>query len=190
MDLENIQNRDTAYTGLPSGFRDLDDLTSGLQPGNLIVIAARPGVGKSSLATNIARNVAIGRHPVALFSLEMSRYEIGMRLLCSEAKVAWDRIRNKRVGPDDWSRVVQAAEVLHDVPLHIVDAGNVNIVDIRAKARRMPRRTSAWSSTIKILIVPLLALRREGVRPRGSHPRASIRSPGFLRYPRRGPASC
>ena len=60
VDLENIQNRDTAYTGLPSGFRDLDDLTSGLQPGNLIVIAARPGVGKSSLATNIARNVAIG----------------------------------------------------------------------------------------------------------------------------------
>ena len=114
VDLENIQNRDTAYTGLPSGFRDLDDLTSGLQPGNLIVIAARPGVGKSSLATNIARNVAIGRHPVALFSLEMSRYEIGMRLLCSEAKVAWDRIRNKRVGPDDWSNVVQAAEVLHD----------------------------------------------------------------------------
>ena len=154
VDLENIQNRDTAYTGLPSGFRDLDDLTSGLQPGNLIVIAARPGVGKSSLATNIARNVAIGRHPVALFSLEMSRYEIGMRLLCSEAKVAWDRIRNKRVGPDDWSRVVQAAEVLHDVPLHIVDAGNVNIVDIRAKARRM--RTGRQG--LELIIVDYLQL--------------------------------
>ena len=154
VDLENIQNRDTAYTGLPSGFRDLDDLTSGLQPGNLIVIAARPGVGKSSLATNIARNVAIGRHPVALFSLEMSRYEIGMRLLCSEARVAWDRIRNKRVGPDDWSRVVQAAEVLHDVPLHIVDAGNVNIVDIRAKARRM--RTGRQG--LELIIVDYLQL--------------------------------
>ena len=74
---------------------------------------------------------------MALFSLEMSRFEIGMRLLCAEARVPWDRIRNKRVGPTDWTNVVHAAEVLHDAPLHIVDSGNVNIVDIRAKARRM-----------------------------------------------------
>jgi replicative DNA helicase len=137
VDLENIQNREARYTGLPTGFIDVDDLTSGLQPGNLVVIAARPGVGKSSLATNIARNVAVSGHPVAMFSLEMSRNEIGMRLLCSEAGVPWDRIRSKRVEPHHWSRVVQAAEILHDAPLHIVDAGNVNIVDIRAKARRM-----------------------------------------------------
>ena len=137
LDLESIQNRDSAYTGLASGFRDLDDLMSGLQPGNLLIIAARPGIGKSSLATNIARNVSVDGHPVALFSLEMSRFEIGMRLLCAEARVPWDRIRNKRVGPTDWTNVVHAAEVLHDAPLHIVDAGNVNIVDIRAKARRM-----------------------------------------------------
>jgi replicative DNA helicase len=136
-DLESIQNRESAYTGLPTGFRDIDDLTSGLQPGNLVVVAARPGVGKSSLAMNMARNVAVAGHAVAVFSLEMSRYEIGMRLLCAEARVPWDRIRNKRVGPEDWTNVVQAAEVLHDAPLHIVDAGNVNIVDIRAKARRM-----------------------------------------------------
>jgi replicative DNA helicase len=137
LDLESIQNRDSAYTGLPSGFHDLDDLMSGLQPGNLVIIAARPGIGKSSLATNMARNVAVDGHPVALFSLEMSRFEIGMRLLCAEAHVPWDRIRNKRVGPTDWTNVVHAAEVLHDAPLHIVDSGNVNIVDIRAKARRM-----------------------------------------------------
>ncbi|HEX6844511.1 MAG TPA: replicative DNA helicase, partial [Actinomycetota bacterium] len=137
-DLEMMQNRESAYTGIPMGFRDLDDLTSGLQPGNLVVIAARPGVGKSSLAMNIARNVAVDQtQPVAVFSLEMSRTEIGMRLLCAEAHVPWDRIRNKRVGPDDWTRVVSAAGQLHDAPLHIVDSGNVNIVDIRAKARRM-----------------------------------------------------
>ena len=170
VDLENIQNRDTAYTGLPSGFRDLDDLTSGPQPGNLIVIAARPGVGKSSLATNIARNVAIGAIPWRC-SLEMSRYEIGMRLLCSEAKVAWDRIRNKRVGPDDWSRVVQAAEVLHDVPLHIVDAGNVNIVDIRAKARRM--RTGRQG--LELIIVDYLQLMTSPLT--GAPTTASRRSP-------------
>ena len=136
-DLESIQNRESAYTGLPTGFRDLDDLTSGLQPGNLIIVAARPGIGKSSLAMNVARNVAVTGEPVAVFSLEMSRYEIGMRLLCGEARVPWDRIRNKHVGPDDWIRVVQAGETLHEAPLHIVDSGNVNIVDIRAKARRM-----------------------------------------------------
>jgi replicative DNA helicase len=137
LDLESIQNRESAYTGLPTGFRDLDNLTSGLQPGNLVIIAARPGIGKSSLATNIARNVAVAGEPVALFSLEMARFEIGMRLLCAEARVPWDRIRAKRVGPDDWTRVVTAAETLHEAPLSIVDAGNVNIVDIRAKARRL-----------------------------------------------------
>ena len=153
-ELESIQNRESAYTGLPTGFRDLDDLTSGLQPGNLVIIAARPGIGKSSLAINLARNVAVTNEPVAVFSLEMSRYEIGMRLLCGEARVPWDRIRNKRVGPDDWIRVVQAGEVLHDAPLHIVDSGNVNIVDIRAKARRMKTARPGLS----LLIVDYLQL--------------------------------
>ena len=153
-DLESIQNRDSAYTGVPTGFVDLDNLMSGLQPGNLIVVAARPGIGKSSLAMNIARNIAVDRQPVAMFSLEMSRMEIGMRLLCAEARVPWDRIRNKRVGPDDWQRVVHAAEVLHDAPLSIVDSGNVNIVDIRAKARRM--RSS--SEGLSLIIVDYLQL--------------------------------
>ena len=137
IELEQIQHREAAYTGLPTGFRDLDELTSGLQPGNLVIVAARPGIGKSSLAINIAHNVAVSGRSVAVFSLEMSRHEVGMRMLCSAARVPWDRIRAKRVGPDDWVRVVQAAETLHDAPLHIVDSGNVNIVDIRAKARRM-----------------------------------------------------
>jgi replicative DNA helicase len=154
IDLESIQNRDSAYTGLPTGFRDLDDQTSGLQPGNLIVIAARPGVGKSSLAMNMATNVSVTGKSVAVFSLEMSRFEIGMRVLCAEARVPWDRIRNKRVGPQDWQNVVHAAERLHAAPLNIVDSGNVNIVDIRAKARRM--RTSR--SGLDLIIVDYLQL--------------------------------
>ncbi len=154
LDLEAIQNRESAYTGLPTGFTDLDTLMSGLQEGNLIVIAARPGIGKSSFAVNIARNVAVAGDPVAIFSLEMSRWEIGMRLLCAEARVPWDRIRNKRVGPNDWTAVVQAAETLHDAPLSIVDAGNVNIVDIRAKARRMKTGRRGLS----LLIVDYLQL--------------------------------
>ena len=138
VDLENIQQRDSAYAGVPTGFRDLDTLLSGLQKGNLLVVAARPGVGKSSFVTNLARNVAVdSRVAVAMFSLEMSRWEIGMRLLCGDAKVPWDRVRAGRVGADDWSRIVEAAETLHDAPLYIVDSGNVTIVDIRAKARRL-----------------------------------------------------
>ena len=140
--------------GLPTGFRDLDELTSGLQPGNLVIVAARPGIGKSSLAMNIAHNVAVAGGSVAVFSLEMSRHEVGMRMLCSAARVPWDRIRSKRVGPDDWVRVVQAAERLHDAPLSIVDSGNVNIVDVRAKARRM--RSS--KTGLALIIVDYLQL--------------------------------
>jgi replicative DNA helicase len=139
-DLERIQNRESAFAGVPTGFRDVDTLLSGMQAGNLIVVAARPGVGKSSFVTNLARNVAVDGTGVAMFSLEMSRWEIGMRLLCGEARVPWDSIRNKRVGAEDWSRIAQAADTLHEAPLFIVDSGNVTLVDIRAKARRLAAR--------------------------------------------------
>jgi replicative DNA helicase len=135
-DLERIHER-TGLVGLPTGFRDLDELLQGLQKGNLVVVAARPGIGKSSLVTNIARNVAVSGKSVALFSLEMSRVEIGMRLLCSEARVQWHKVRAGMVAAEDWGRIVEAAEVLDPAPLFIVDTGNVTIVDIRAKARRM-----------------------------------------------------
>ncbi len=135
--LEHIHQRESAYAGVPTGFRDLDELLSGLQPGNLIVIAARPGVGKSSFVTNLARNVSVeATAPVMMFSLEMSRWEIGMRLLCGEARVPWDKVRAARVATEEWTRIVEGAERLHEAPLSIVDSGSVTIVDIRAKARR------------------------------------------------------
>ncbi len=91
--------------------------------------------------TNLARNVSVGDPagpgaPVMMFSLEMSRFEIGMRLLCGEARVPWDRVRSGKVATEEWTRIAEAAEILHDAPLYIVDSGNVTIVDIRAKARR------------------------------------------------------
>jgi replicative DNA helicase len=136
--LEHIQQRDSAVAGVPTGFMDLDSLLSGLQRENLIIVAARPGVGKSSFVTNVARNIAVDAGvPVAMFSLEMSRFEIGMRLLCAEARVPWEKVRSGRVATEEWTRIVEAAEVLHEAPLYIVDSGNVTIVDIRAKARRM-----------------------------------------------------
>jgi replicative DNA helicase len=139
--LEHIQQRDSMFAGVPTGFVDLDTLLSGLQKGNLIVVAARPGVGKSSFVTNVARNVAVDAgSSVAMFSLEMSRFEIGMRLLCGEARVPWDKVRSGRVATEEWTRIVEAAEVLHEAPLYIVDSGNVTIVDIRAKARRLKSR--------------------------------------------------
>jgi replicative DNA helicase len=158
--LEHIQQRESRFAGIPTGFDDLDEMLSGLQKGNLIVIAARPGVGKSSFVTNIARNVAIKGHPVAMFSLEMSRFEIGMRLLCGEAKVPWDKVRSGRVATEDWTRIVEAAEDLHEAPLYIVDSGNVTIVDIRAKARRM--RSSR--SGLGLIIVDYLQLMSGHIR--------------------------
>ncbi|MDQ3991448.1 MAG: replicative DNA helicase [Actinomycetota bacterium] len=153
--LERIHERGPGFAGLPTGFRDLDELLQGLQPGNLIVIAARPGVGKSSFVTNVARNIAVdGGEPVAMFSLEMSRWEIAMRLLCAEARVPWDKVRAVKVAAEDWIRIVEAAEVLDRAPLSIVDSGNVTIVDIRAKARRM----AASQQGLKLLIVDYLQL--------------------------------
>ena len=136
--LERMHDREGGLAGLPTGFTDLDSLLQGLQPGNLIIIAARPGVGKSSLVTNIARNVAVdAATPVAMFSLEMSRIEIAMRLLCAEARVGQDRVRSMRVAADEWPRIIEAAEVLDKAPFYIVDSGAMTIVDIRAKARRL-----------------------------------------------------
>ena len=153
--LEHIHQRESAFAGVPTGFVDLDNLLSGLQKGNLVVIAARPGVGKSSFVTNLARNVSVDSGaPVAMFSLEMSRFEIGMRLLCGEARVPWDKVRSGRVAAGDWTRIVEAAEVLHEAPLYIVDSGNVNIVDIRAKARRLRSRPQG----LGLIIVDYLQL--------------------------------
>jgi replicative DNA helicase len=135
--LERLHDR-TGLVGLPTGFKDLDELLQGLQKGNLIMVAARPGVGKSSFVTNVARNVAVETNTtVAMFSLEMSQIELGMRLLCSEARVASNRVRGNAIAAEDWGRIVDAAETLDKAPLYIVDSGNTTIVDIRAKARRL-----------------------------------------------------
>jgi replicative DNA helicase len=152
-DLERIHER-TGLVGVPTGFRDLDQTLQGLQKGNLIIVAARPGIGKSSLVTNIARNVAVGSQvPVALFSLEMSRVEIGMRLLCAEARVQWHKVRAGMVAAEEWSRISDAAAVLDPAPLYIVDSGNTTIVDLRAKARRLKSRQG-----LGVLIVDYLQL--------------------------------
>ena len=128
-------------TGTPSGFRELDRLTSGFQPGNLIIVAARPSMGKSALALCIAANMGV-RHnvPVGLFTLEMSKSEVTQRLMCSEAKVESQRLRNGKLAQDDWPRLTAACDKLAKAPIYVDDTGLLNMMEVRSKARRLKAR--------------------------------------------------
>ena len=147
-------------TGVPSGFPDLDDLTGGFQPGNLIVLAARPSMGKSTLATNIAENAAIDHGvPVALFSLEMSETELAHRFIASPAKVSSDELRKGRVQGDRWPKVHHAAEKLASAPIYIDDSSDIGVLEMRAKARRLAARHG-----LGLLVVDYLQLVRADTR--------------------------
>jgi replicative DNA helicase len=136
--LEELSRGDVGLTGTPSGFTDIDELTGGFQPGNLIVLAARPSMGKSTLATNIAENAAIDHgRPVALFSLEMSETELAHRFIASQAKISSDELRKGRVKADRWPKVLKAVEKLASSPMYIDDSSDIGIIEVRAKARRL-----------------------------------------------------
>jgi replicative DNA helicase len=139
--LEELSRKDIGLTGTPSGFADIDDLTGGFQNGNLIVLAARPSMGKSTLATNIAENAAIEHgKPVALFSLEMSETELAHRFIASQAKVSSDELRKGRVKADRWPKVLRAVEKLAAAPIFIDDSSDIGVLEMRAKARRLHAR--------------------------------------------------
>src|SRR4029078_1902301 len=128
-------------TGTPSGFRDLDRLTSGFQPGNLIIVAARPSMGKSGLGLCMAAHLAVRAEvPTALFTLEMSKAEVTQRLMCSEAKVESQRLRTGKLAPDDWPRLTAACDKLAKAPIYVDDTGSINMMEIRSKARRLKSR--------------------------------------------------
>ena len=146
----------SALTGTPSGFNDLDELTGGFQPGNLIVLAARPSMGKSALVTNIAENAAVDHgKPVALFSLEMSETELAQRFIASQAKISGDELRKGRVKADRWPKVLKAAEKLAQAPLYVDDSSDIGILELRAKARRLHARRE-----LGLVIVDYLQLMR------------------------------
>ena len=139
--LEAISRHGIAMTGTPSGFTDIDELTGGFQAGNLIVLAARPAMGKSALATNIAENASVDHgKPVAMFSLEMSETELAQRFIASQAKLDGDDLRKGRVKPDRWPKVVKATQKLAAAPLFIDDSSDLGILELRAKARRLHAR--------------------------------------------------
>jgi len=125
-------------TGVASGFRELDKITSGFQAGNLVIVAARPSMGKSALALCAAANIAVrGGTPVALFTLEMSKAEVTQRLMCSEGKVESQRLRTGKLAQDDWSRLTAASDKLMKAPIYVDDTGSLTMMDIRSKARRL-----------------------------------------------------
>ena len=125
-------------TGTPSVFRDLDRLTAGFQPGNLIIVAARPSMGKSALGLCIAANLAVRAEvPTAIFTLEMSKSEVTQRLMCSEAKVESQRLRTGKLGADDWPRLTAACDKLAKAPIYVDDTGSITMMEIRSKARRL-----------------------------------------------------
>ena len=136
--LEERQGNRTLITGTPTGFTDLDYLTSGFQPSDLIILAARPSMGKTAFALNIARNTAVEtQNAVALFSLEMSKEQLTMRMLCAEARVDSHRLRGGFLSNEDWANITQAASVLSEAPIFIDDSPDLSSLDVRAKARRL-----------------------------------------------------
>ncbi len=146
-------------TGVAAGFKDIDHLTSGFQPGNLVILAARPSMGKSGLALCMAANLAVrGETPVALFTLEMSKAEVTQRLMCSEAKVESQRLRTGKLAPDDWPRLTAACDRLSKAPIYVDDTGSVTMMEIRSKARRLKMREPG----LGLIIVDYLQLMTSG----------------------------
>jgi replicative DNA helicase len=159
--LHRLSLEHTSLTGVPSGFDDLDNLTGGFQPGNLVVIAARPSMGKSCLVTNIAENAALGHaHPVALFSMEMSEAELAMRFIASQARVKGEDLSKGRA-EKRWPKIVEATSRLASAPIYVDDSSDLGILELRAKARRLHAQAEGG---LGVIIVDYLQLMRTDLR--------------------------
>lgn len=136
--IEELYNSEGGITGVPTGFPDLDEKTSGLQPSDLILIAARPSMGKTAFALNIAQNAAIRyKIPVAIFSLEMSKEQLVQRMLCAESNVDSHKLRTGRLDEEDWPKLARAMGPLSEAPIYIDDTPGISSLELRAKARRL-----------------------------------------------------
>jgi replicative DNA helicase len=146
-------------TGLASGFKDLDKITAGFQPSNLVIIAARPSMGKSAFALEIACHVAVDlQTPCAFFSLEMSQQEVAQRLMCSRAKVDAHHIRTGKLAKDDWPRLVNACGQLEAAPLYVDDTPALSLLELRARAQTLKRR----QPDLGLIVVDYLQLMTTG----------------------------
>jgi len=160
--VERLYDRKTQVTGVPTGFADLDEKTAGLQPSELIIIAGRPSMGKTSFALNIARNAAIEeRLPVGIFSLEMSKEQVVQRMLSSEAEVDSNRIRTGYLRESDWPKLTNAAGRLSEAPIFIDDSAAITAIELRAKARRLKAEANIGLVVIDYLQLVTGRLRSE-----------------------------
>ncbi|MEN9604188.1 MAG: hypothetical protein RL545_877 [Actinomycetota bacterium] len=157
-DIELAQNRGGELVGVPTGFAELDELTHGLHPGQLIIVAARPAVGKSTLAVDFIRNAAIRYNkPAIFFSLEMGRSEIAMRMLSAETSIPLQSMRKGMVDNSDWTKIVSVRGQLNSAPLYIDDSPNLTLVEIRAKCRRLVKQYG-----LKLIVIDYLQLLTSG----------------------------
>ena len=189
--LEQLYERGESITGVPTGFTDLDELLSGLQPNALIVVGARPSAGKTALALGMATHAALeaGR-PVLVFSLEMSRLELTQRMLCSEARVDSKRVRNGKLNEADWQKIAHATGRLAEAPIWIDDNPNLTIMEIRSKARRLKARTGDLGLVVvdylQLMTGPQLGREppgrgvRDQPRPQDPGPRARVPGGGAV----------
>jgi replicative DNA helicase len=160
--LHRLSLEKTSLTGTPSGFKEIDDITGGFQPGNLIVLAARPSMGKSALVTNIAENAALNHgRPVALFSLEMSEAELAQRFIASQAKVKGELLRKGKAEPH-WSKINDASQRLASAPLFVDDSSDIGILEVRAKARRLHAQQQSRGGLGLIIVDYLQLMRADG----------------------------
>ena len=159
-EIEAISNRGGEMVGVPTGFSELDRLTNGLHPGQLIILAARPAIGKSTLGVDIARAASI-KHGLTsvIFSLEMSRNEIVMRLLSAEAQIPLHHMRSGTMSDADWTKLVSKMGVVSEAPLFIDDSPNMTLMEIRAKCRRLKQRHD-----LRLVVVDYLQLMTSGKR--------------------------
>jgi replicative DNA helicase len=159
-DIEAAKGRDGQFTGVPTGFSGLDQLTNGLHPGQMIIIAARPALGKSTLALDLARAAAIKHNmPAIFFSLEMGRSEIAMRLMSAEASVPLQSMRKGTLDQRDWTTIASVRGRINDAPLYIDDSPNMTLVEIRAKCRRLKQKVG-----LRLVVIDYLQLMTSGKR--------------------------
>jgi replicative DNA helicase len=157
-EIDSIASRGGLSLGVPTGFHDLDELTNGLHAGQMIIVAARPGVGKSTLAMDFLRSCSIKHHMTsAMFSLEMSKTEIVMRLLSAEAKIKLGDMRSGKMSDDDWTRLARRMGEISEAPLFIDDSPNLTMMEIRAKARRLKQKHD-----LKLVVIDYMQLMSSG----------------------------
>lgn len=159
--VEKLYQRKTHVTGLATGFTELDAMTSGLQPSNLIIVAGRPSMGKTSFAVNIAEYAAIQeKKPVAIFSLEMSREELMMRMLCSQARVDSHKVRRGYLEKKYWNTLTASASMIAQAPIYIDDSSGLSVLEMRARCRRLAAELAAKGTPLSLVLVDYLQLMR------------------------------